>query len=62
MPITIDINVAAIVTAVAWPIFIGILIVTYRHNIGPFLKDVSKRISTYSIGPVSIDLAAGERD
>jgi len=57
MAITIYFDVAAIITAVVWPVVIGILIVRYRHNIRPFLKDVSKRISKFSIGPGSIDLA-----
>lgn len=57
MAITIYFDVAAIITAVVWPVVIVILIVRYRHNIRPFLKVVSKRISKFSIGPGSIDLA-----
>jgi hypothetical protein len=51
LPISLEIDVAAIVTAFVWPIFIGIvisLIVRYRKNIGSFLKDL--RVSKISFG------------
>jgi hypothetical protein len=53
-----DVDIDAILTAIAWPIFAGIvliLVIVNRKHLGPFIKGL--RISKVSFGPVSIELA-----
>jgi hypothetical protein len=53
-----DIDIDAILTAIVWPVFAGIvliLIFKYRQNIGPFIKEL--KVSKLSVGPVSVELA-----
>jgi hypothetical protein len=54
---SLDIDVAGIMNAVAWPSVVATLLIVYRRHIGKFLRDISPRIRSLSIGPFSIDLA-----
>jgi hypothetical protein len=48
---SLDIDVAGIMNAVAWPSVVATLLIVYRRQIGKFLRDISPRIRSLSIGP-----------
>lgn len=53
-------NIAAIASALVWPVFLAILIALYREKIGQFLKDIIPHIRKFSISPTSISIELAE--
>ena len=61
----VDVDVAALASALVWPTVIVILLIAYRKRIGDFIKEVSSssRVSKFTIGfsSLSIELAEAKR-